>query len=262
MANSKVRKPSKSESAAATSAAPGAAGAGAGEAAPIHVGVAAPKRVPPGSIKLQLAGELVLVRNPRPDLSGLFRRYEALFETFANMPRPERLINYKFLNALMLTSHAKKLTTVEERRRLFDLKNALYFDLANDREVRRKVTFKYLESKQFRVVSYCPACQATNEATPTKRHQWKFCRDCTVDRNFYNVLSMQHKFASGSATLFLSNEHVTKIPDLQLRKPGRLEDVTEEAVFDRYHYNVKNLDAIDLASILAWHARLVAAKAT
>src|SRR3954447_22911135 len=62
----------------------------------------APKRVPQNTLKLQFAGELVLVKNPLRDLSGLFRRYEALFETFANMERHERLINYKFLNALML----------------------------------------------------------------------------------------------------------------------------------------------------------------
>ena len=42
------------------------------------------KRLPQGSLKLQFAGELVLVRNPTRDLAGLFRRYEALFEAFLN----------------------------------------------------------------------------------------------------------------------------------------------------------------------------------
>ena len=55
-----------------------------------------------------MAGDLMLARCPDRDLAQLFRRYEVLLETFANMDREERLINYKFLIGLILTSHAKK----------------------------------------------------------------------------------------------------------------------------------------------------------
>jgi hypothetical protein len=217
-----------------------------------------PKRVPQGLLKLQFAGELVLVRNPDRDLSGLFRRYEALFEAFANMERPERLVNYKFLNALMLTSHAKKATSVEEKKRLFELKNALYLNLANDRETRKKLAFRYLVSKNFRVTEFCADCVKRNTEADIKRHNWKFCKQCKIDRNFYNVLSMHHKFKDGSSTLFLSNDLIEQVRGLQIKKKGKLEDTKEEALFQRYHYNVRNLDAFELKSVLDWHKRLTA----
>ena len=215
------------------------------------------KRLPRGSLKLQFAGELVLVRNAMRDLAGLFRRYEALFESFANMERPERIINYRFLNALMLTSHAKKSESPEERKHLFDLKNKLFLSMANDRELRRKLAFKYLVSKHFRVTEFCAECTAKNTADGTKRHLWKFCKSCKIDRNFYNVVSMHHKFNDGSATLFLSNDLMPELKGLQITKKGKLEEVEEEAQFQRYHYNVRNLDAVDLSSVLEWNKRLL-----
>ena len=216
------------------------------------------KRLPPGSLKLQFAGELVLVRNTLKDLAGLFRRYEALFEAFANMDRSERIINYRFLNGLMLTSYAKKTSSIEERKYLFDLKNKLYLSLANDRELRRKLAFKYLVSKQFRVVEFCPTCTQKNTEGGVKRHLWKFCKQCVIDRNFFNVMSMHHKFDQGSATLFLSNDLILELKGLQVTKKGKLEEVKEEALFQRYHYNVQNLDAIDLKSVLEWNKKLLA----
>lgn len=216
-----------------------------------------PKRVPKESLRLQFAGELVLVKNSLRDLSGLFRRYEAIFEALANMDRHERLINYIFINALMLTSHAKKATSVEQKKQLFDLKNALFLKLANDRETRKKLAFKYLSSKSFRVLEFCPECLQRNTESGDKRHDWKFCKACKLDRNFYNVLSMHHKFAEGSATLFLSNDLIPHVKGLQIKKRGKLEDVKEEARFQRYHYNVRNLDAFDLKNILDWHAKLI-----
>jgi hypothetical protein len=37
-----------------------------------------PKRLASGSLKLQFAGDLILVKNPQRSLSGLFKRYAAL----------------------------------------------------------------------------------------------------------------------------------------------------------------------------------------
>jgi len=216
------------------------------------------KRLPQGSLQLQFAGELVLVRNPTRALAGLFRRYEALFEAFANMPRPERAINYRFLSALMLTSHAKKCASTDERKRLFEMKNAIFLSLANDRETRRKLAFRYLISKKFRVIEFCTGCRSKNTLSELPQHQWKHCKNCKVDRNFYNVVSMHHIFNEGSATLFLSNDLIPEIKGLQMNKKGRLDEVTEEALFQRYHYNIGNLDAISLTSVLAWHDKLMA----
>ena len=77
----------------------------------------------------------------------------------------------------------------------------LFLNLANNRNSRRKLAFRYLVSKNFRVAKFCARCEAENIKTETPKHQWKFCKDCEVDRKFYNVLSMHHKFESGSATL-------------------------------------------------------------
>jgi hypothetical protein len=214
------------------------------------------KRFPPNSIKLVFAGELVMAKTPNRDLSGLFRRYEAIFENFANMPKEERLINYKLFAALILTSHAKKATGVEEKKKLFDYKNNLFVTLANDREARRKLNFMYLVSKNFRVIKFCAGCEKRNSAEKLDRHQWKFCKDCELDRNFYNVLSMHHKFKEGSSTLYLSNDLMEKVKGLNIKKKGKLEDMQEEAQFQKYHYNVRNLDAFELESVLQWYKRL------
>ena len=132
--------------------------------------------------------------------------------------------------------------------------------MANDRELRRKLAFKYLVSKHFRVAEFCKECTERNTADGTKRHLWKFCKNCKIDRNFYNVVSMHHKFNDGSATLFLSNDLMSELKGLQITRKGKLEEVTEEALFQRYHYNVRNLDAIELKSVLDWNKRLLAGK--
>jgi hypothetical protein len=216
-----------------------------------------PKRVPKGVIQLQFAGDLVLARCPERELAGLFRRYEAIFEAFANMARDERLINYKFLNALMLTSHAKKLTDQAQKRALFDKKNELFLDIVSNVEQRKRVAFKYLTSKNFRVLEFCKECTKKNEAEQLKKHDWKFCKDCKVDRNFYNVLSMYHRYEGGSACMFLSNDLIAKLPVKSFKHSGKLEDVEEEARFKNYVYSVKNLDSIDLKSVLEMHKKIL-----
>jgi hypothetical protein len=215
------------------------------------------KKIPAGSIPLMLAGDLILARNTNRDFSQVFRRYEALLEAFANMDRDERIMNYKFLIALMLTSHAKKIQSVEERKQLFDLKNQLYLSIANNKAVRRKIGFRYLVSKNFRVIEFCDNCKRRNTEEGLERHKWKFCRDCKVDRKFYNVLAMTHKFAKGNVSLFLSNDLVSQVEGLTVTPKGELEKETEEGRYDKFHYNVKNLDIFTLDSIKKAHAKLL-----
>ena len=105
-----------------------------------------------------MAGDLLFARCGDPELSKLFKRYEAIFETFANLEKSERVLKYKFLIALIITSYAKKTKDPEEKKRLFDMKNELYLNIANDRESRRKCVFRYLSSKNFRVLKFCDDC--------------------------------------------------------------------------------------------------------
>ncbi len=216
-----------------------------------------PKKMPRGSIKLQFAGDLILARSPDPSLSGLFRRYEAIFEACANMPKEERILNYKFLCALMLTSYAKKEENVEKKKELFDKKNKLYLDIANKPHQRRVCAFRYLVSKNFRVLEFCPKCTKSNTEAGLERHKWKFCNKCTIDRNFYNVVSMFHRFQNGSVCIYLSNDHLNRLPFKNIKQKGKLEDHKEEALYDKYHYNAKNLDAIDLDSVLKLYDKVL-----
>ncbi len=216
-----------------------------------------PKRLASGSLKLQFAGDLILVKNAQKSLSGLFKRYAALFETMANMPKEQRGLVYKIMTGLMLTSHAKKTADAEARRGLFDMKNNLFLAIANDRSLRRQVEFKYLVSKNFRVISYCDTCQKTNTELGLERHKWKYCKQCDVDHNFYNLLSMEIRFPHGFARMFMSNDQISKLEHFKLprRVPATL--LKEEAMIDKFHYNTRNLDAIDLNAVVALHRKLL-----
>ena len=215
------------------------------------------KKIPAGTIPLQMAGDLLMARCANKDYSQIFRRYDAILEVFANMERDERLMNYKFLIALSLTSHAKKIQDVTERKKLFDLKNEIFISIANNRPSRRKLAFRYLVSKNFRVVEFCANCAKKNAEENLERHKWKFCRDCIVDRKFYNVLQMSHHFESGTMALYLSNDLVPKVDGLKVTQKGKLENGKEEGRFEKFHYNVKNLDIFNLESVKKVQARLM-----
>ncbi len=214
------------------------------------------RKMASGSIKLQFAGDLVLVRNTQKPLSGLFKRYADLFEALANMDKDHRNLVYRFMTALMLTSHAKKATHVETKRKLFEHKNDLYVAMANERSLRRIFEFKYLVSKNFRVISYCDTCAKKNAEAGLDRHKWKYCKACNVDHNFYNLLSMEVKFPNGWARLFLSNDQIPRLKGFRIPRKVKAGDLSEEAMFDRYHYNSRNLDAIEIDSVLTLNAKL------
>lgn len=216
-----------------------------------------PKRLASGSLKLQFAGDLILVKNPQKTLSGLFKRYAALFEALANLPKEQRGLAYKIMTGLMLTSHAKKSLTSDDKRRLFEMKNQLFLSIANDRAVRRQVEFKYLVSKNFRVSHYCETCQKTNAELGLDRHKWKYCKACDVDHNFYNLLSMEARFPQGFARIFISNDQIPKIEHFKMPKKIKADLLKEEAMIDQFHYNTRNLDAIDLESITKLHDKLL-----
>jgi hypothetical protein len=215
------------------------------------------KRVASGTLKLQFAGELILVKNAQKSLGGLFKRYAALFETLANLPKEERGLAYKIFTGLMLTSHAKKTTSAETRRKLFELKNQLFLTIANDRALRRRLEFKYLVSKNFRVVKYCESCQKTNAEQSLERHKWKYCKQCDVDHNFYNLLSMETRFPQGFARMFISNDQIAKLEYFKLPRRVNVDTLKEEAIIDQFHYNTRNLDAIELESVMSVHTKLL-----
>lgn len=215
------------------------------------------KKLPKNSVKLQFAGDLILARCPEQDLSGLFKRFEAIFESYANMEKMERILNYKLLNALMITSYAKKAPTVEEKRNLFAMKNKIFLSLAGNPDYRRLLSFRYLVSKNFRVTKYCESCVTENKETREPKHKWKHCRECEVDRNFYNIVSMNHQYPKGYSRIYLSNDQLSLLPFGKPKIKGKLDDSKEEALFGKYHYNSKNLDAIDFQSVMKMYEKFI-----
>ena len=89
-----------------------------------------PKRLASGSLKLQFAGDLILVKNTQRSLSGLFKRYAALFEALANLPKEQRGLVYKVMTGLMLTSHAKKRSLAKIRESYLNSKTSFSSQLA------------------------------------------------------------------------------------------------------------------------------------
>ena len=215
------------------------------------------KKIASRSIKLQMAGDLLFARCGDPELSKLFKRYEAIFETFANLDKGERVLKYKFLIALIITSYAKKTKDSEEKKKLFDMKNKLYLNIANDRESRRKCAFRYLSSKNFRVIKFCEECVKKNTEAELERHKWKFCDNCEIDRKFYNILMMSHFYPKGGFNLFLSNDQVQEVKGLKIQNKGKLENYKEEGRYEKFHYNVKNLDVFDMESVLKVYEKLL-----
>jgi hypothetical protein len=214
------------------------------------------RKMASGSVKLQFAGDLILVKTSSKTNGGLFKRYTELFEALANIEKETRYIIYRFLTCLILTSHARKTTKVEEKRRLFEQKNDFFVAMANERSLRKLFEFKYLVSKNFRVLKYCESCIKKNTEDGNDKHKWKYCRACDVDHNFYNLLSMEIKFNGGLARLFLSNDQIPRLKGFKLPKKIAAGELSEEAIFDRYHYNSRNLDAIDPGNLMLLYEKL------
>lgn len=210
-----------------------------------------PKKIPKGSIKLQFAGDVIVPVLPNIKYAGLFKRYESLFENCVSLSKEERLLQYKFILALILTSYAKKTEDADKRKEIFDLKNKTYLDICSVVEHRRFLSFKYLQSKNFRVLNFCESCTAKNTEEKREKHSWKFCGECKVDRNFYNVLCLHHRFKGGFYSVFLSNDLISKIPfKIKNLKKGKLEEVDEGAKYDKFQYNSKNMDVFEWESVV------------
>ena len=208
------------------------------------------KRLPQGVVPIMLVGDLIMAQSPGLEYAGLFKRYEELFASFANLPKEERFLVYKFFTALVLTSFAKKTTDSQEKKSLYNQKNEIFFEIVKNPDYRKKVTFAYLNSKNFRVLEYCADCQKNNAQLNLERKNWKFCKRCKVDREFYNVLSMRHKWQDGEMSIFLSNDLIDQLPiSRQKLRRSSLGDSKEGGQFRNFQYNAKNLDIFTKESV-------------
>ena len=209
------------------------------------------KELPRDSIKLQFAGDLILARLLDNTYRSLFQKYQVFFESMANLERDDRILVYKMMCCLMLTSHAKRVVDRDERRKIFDFKNKLFLSLANNESLKKKLSFRYLISPRALVTEFCPECTEFNEKEKLSYHKRKHCEKCKVDKEFFNILSMQHKFARGSACVFISNEFIKEIPGVSLKYKASLNKVPEVLRFQKYSFSGRNLTPFHIDSVVA-----------
>ncbi len=215
------------------------------------------KKIPDHLLRLDVTKNLILIKCPDTKYESLFKRYEVLFEGLANLTPDDRRMKYMLLLGLILSSHAKLTKDEAERKKLFDMKNELYLKIVNNKDHRRRLGLLYLMAKPFKVVEYCPRCIGKNKAENLKPFQWKFCRKCKIDRAYYNVLSMHHKFDKGSASMFLGNDQIHRVEFFRIGKKGKLDQFEEEFGFLHYHYRPQHLRPINLEDALKMYQMLM-----
>jgi hypothetical protein len=194
-------------------------------------------------LDVMIAGDLVLVKNQNPEMLKRSIKYRELFELFANMEKPERMVNYSMVTALMLTSIARRTADAEIRTKLFDQKNDLLVAMLNNHDLRRFFGLKYLKSKNFKVTDYCAKCSEANTIGEVPKFRWKFCRDCKVDRTYYNVVSVHHRFKDGFFTVYLGQQALPLLRGVKLKTTDPLEKYSEEGRYKRYLYEPRTFSA-------------------
>jgi hypothetical protein len=210
------------------------------------------------SIKIELFGDLLKFskKNPREILP--LKKYDTLAIGLVNSPRTERLLIYRFLCGLALSAHARRTNEPNVRRDIFDLKNKIFLSIANDLSLRKVLNFRFCVNKRFKVVEYCEACSRKNEEENLGLKEKAFCNRCKIDRTFYNVLSMYHKFDDGGASLYLGKELIPQVHALKLVKHVDIEKLPEQLAFHNLRFTPHNLVSLDLVSVMDVSNKLLA----
>ena len=210
----------------------------------------------PASIRIDLFGDL-LKFSKKSQQALSFRKFDQLALCLAQKTREERILVYRIFCGLSLTAHARRTLEIKERKKIFDLKNKLFLSIANDPSLRRMINLRLGVSKRFKVLEYCPSCTEKNRAENIAPREWKFCQKCKIDRNFYNIISMQHRFDEGSAALFLGHEHINELYANKLIKKVPLNLIEEELSFSKYKFTPKTLISIELESLKLCSMKLI-----
>ncbi len=217
------------------------------------------KKIPADSLPLIFAGDLVMSKCPNKDWSGLFKRYGFILEHLANEDKTTRNIKYKIITALALGSHAKHTEDADERKHLYDLKNDLFFSLVSNKELEDQFKIRYLATNRFLVTKFCDSSKEENSGI-TEKWKWKHCKNCEVDRNFFNVYALNYRSKGFAACLFASNDQKSRFEKANFKK-DKLEKYAEEILIGNYTYNSKNMSAFELKGLLELNSKLIESKA-
>lgn len=216
------------------------------------------KAKPPAEcLRMDLFGDLMKFSKKNPTIFLPLRKFEVISEALVSWEREERILIYKFLCGLIITAHARRTNDVDKRKKIFEVKNRLYFSIANNLSLRRVLNFRFCVSKRFKVISYCDSCRKDNEKANIKPRDWKFCNNCEVDRSYFNVISLYHRHPQGGAALFLGKELLAQLARMKPMKHVDLEEIKEQFTFGRYRLSPRNLNLVDLESALACSEKLL-----
>jgi len=202
----------------------------------------------PASIRIDLFGDLLKFTKKSPQTMS-FRKFDQLALFLAQKSREERLLVYKIFCGLSLTAHARRTQETTDRKNIFDLKNKIFLSIANDPALRRMINLRLGVSKRFKVIEYCKACNEKNKSENIPPREWKFCPNCKIDRNYYNIISLHHRFDEGSGALFLGQEHLEHIEFNKVIKKVPLTQIEEDLSFSKYKFSPKTLISIELESL-------------
>ena len=213
------------------------------------------KKIPADSLPLMFAGDIVMSKCPNKEWGGLFKRYGFILEHLANEDKTTRSIKYKIITALALGSHARHIEDTAEKKRMYDLKNDLFFSLANNKELESEFKIKYLVTNRFLVTKFCDQCEKNNSGKIAERWKWKHCKNCEVDRNFFNIYALNYRAKGFAACLFASNDQKDRFEKANFKK-DKLDKYAEEILIGNYTYNSKNLNAFELKGLLELNSKL------
>ena len=210
-----------------------------------------PKRkIEPESIIVNVFGDLLKFSKKVPQSQTPFRKYDFFAMSLVDVEKEQRYMLYAFLLGLGLTAHARRIKDSAQRKEVFNLKNELFLTTANNFSMRRMLNFRHCQSKRFKVTKYCDSCLAANKAANLLPRMWKYCQNCTVDRDYYNVLSMFHKFPEGGASLFLGNDLLAEVKGLKVLKKIPFGHLEEEIKYKKYAFSPKTLVCLELTSLI------------
>lgn len=210
----------------------------------------------PDSIKINLFGDLLKFSKSTPNAMS-FRKFDQLAVMLVQKTREERILVYKIFCGLSLTAHARRTPDAIERKKIFELKNKLFISICNDPVLRKMTNLRIGVSKRFKVTEYCSECTAKNTSDQLPSREWKFCHKCKIDRNYYNIISLYHRFEEGSGALFLGYDLLDQIQSFKLIKRAPLNQMSEELSFSKYKFSPKTLISIELQSLKTCSEKLL-----
>ena len=200
--------------------------------------------------ELRFMGDLVIPRLLDAEAKEGFAVYQKLFEQLASIPKIDRILTYRFLAGLILTSHARRTQKREERQALFQRKNEIIRSILEDPQQRAKIKLSRLKSDRRKLVKHCDECTQKITAKEESFYTLEPCENCETQAGYFDVISLFHRSTVGFGSLFLS---IDRASEMGLELPEReasLNRSLESYVFEGRKIHYRALFGFDIQSTL------------